>query len=860
VRVRFAPSPTGSLHVGGARTALYNWILARSSGGRFVLRIEDTDEARSTAESERSLQEDLRWLGLDWDEGPDVGGPFVPYRQSERIEHYRDAARRLVDVGAAYESWAKDEEIDAARAQAERENRPYRFDRARHEISRDEAAERSARGERPALRLAVPHGDIHLDDLVRGEVRFPDGMFSDFVLLRSSGMPTYNFACAVDDGAMEITHVVRGEEHLSNTGKQVLVHQALGRELPRFAHLPLILDHDRSKLSKRSGGATVGELRARGFLPEGVLNMLALQGWHPPGEEERLTRDDLLRLFDLGRVRKAGGIYDLEKMASLNAHWLHAMAKDDPARLAARLAPFLAERGGPGLAARAGDAVRLFADGAHLLADLADEAWGVEREPDPPASLDADDSARTRARSVLASAARRLGEGARASGDAFKPFAAEIGRETGTKGRELYGPIRQALIGREHGPDMGRIVEWLGESRTRSRLERALRNDEERAQETRTAGRGGSMRRVAVVMGGESQERDVSRVTGTAVARALASRGYEVTLLDTERGRIALAETQTPKIGHAPPASAGTDPTTPAPSAALETTGPKAVERLAGSLADVDVVFLALHGGWGEDGTIQGLFEMAGIPYTGSGVLGSAVAMDKDRAKRLVQGAGVPTPAWRLLDVRDDTPLEARLLEEARTQAGGGDVIVKPNAEGSTVGLTFVGAGGDLRPAVREAARFGSAVLVEKFVPGRELTVSVLGTEVLPIVEIIPTGGIYTYQAKYTKGQSRYEVPAKLSSSLTQAVQRSAYDSFAVLGLEGFARIDYRLAPDESFWFLEANTIPGMTPLSLVPMAAKAAGISFEELVERIVELGAARTLRRARTHAAHAASAGVAE
>ncbi len=857
MRVRFAPSPTGSLHVGGARTALYNWILARSSGGRFVLRIEDTDEARSTTESERSLLEDLRWLGLDWDEGPDVGGPFAPYRQSERIDHYREAARRLVDAGVAYESWAKDDEIDAARALAERENRPYRFERARHEISREEAAERSARGERPALRLAVPHGDIHLDDLVRGDVRFPDGMFSDFVLLRSSGIPTYNFACAVDDGTMEITHVVRGEEHLSNTGKQVLVHKALGRELPRFAHLPLILDHDRSKLSKRSGGATVGELRERGFLPEGVVNMLALQGWHPPGEEERLTREDLLRLFDLGRVRKAGGIYDLEKMASLNAHWLHAMAKDDPARLAARLAPLLAERGGPELTARAGDAVRLFADGARLLSDLADEAWGVEREPDRPVSLAADDDGRERARSVLASAARRLGEGARAAGEAFKPFAAEIGRETGTKGRELYGPIRRALIGREHGPDMGRIVEWLGESRARSRLERALRNDEERV-ETKTGGKGGSMRRVAVVMGGESQERDVSRVTGTAVARALASRGYEVTLLDTERGRLELAAIETPRIGQAPPV--GADPGTPVPSTALEPTGPKVVERLARSLADVDVVFLALHGGWGEDGTIQGLFEMAGIPYTGSGVLGSAVAMDKDRAKRLVQGAGVPTPAWRLIDVRDDASLETRRLDEARAQAGGGDVIVKPNAEGSTVGLTFVGAGGDLRPAVREAARFGSTVLVEKFVPGRELTVSVLGTEVLPIVEIIPTGGIYTYQAKYTKGQSRYEVPAKLSPSLTQAIQRSAYDSFAVLGLEGFARIDYRLAPDESFWFLEANTIPGMTPLSLVPMSAKAAGISFEELVERIVELGAARTLRRARTRPAHAAAAGVAE
>jgi D-alanine-D-alanine ligase len=354
------------------------------------------------------------------------------------------------------------------------------------------------------------------------------------------------------------------------------------------------------------------------------------------------------------------------------------------------------------------------------------------------------------------------------------------------------------------------------------------------------------MRRIAVVMGGESPERDVSRVSGTAVARALHERGHDVTLLDTEQGRLALAQAPAPKIGAAPPAGSEVVPA-----------GANAVQRLAGSLTDVDVVFLALHGGWGEDGTIQGLFELAGIPYTGSGVLGSALAMDKDRAKRVVRDAGEPTPDWGILEARDSEPSNEDLTR-ARAEAGGRQVIVKPNAEGSTVGLTLVGEGDELRPAVRLASQFGSRVMIEKYIPGRELTVSILGDEVLPIVEIIPASGIYTYQAKYTKGQSRYEVPAKLPPALTSAVQKSALRTFKVLGLEGFARLDYRLAPDESFWFLEANTIPGMTPLSLLPMAANAAGISFEELVERIVDLGAKRVLRRARR--SDAAPAGVAD
>ncbi|GJM44709.1 MAG: D-alanine--D-alanine ligase A [Gemmatimonadota bacterium] len=353
------------------------------------------------------------------------------------------------------------------------------------------------------------------------------------------------------------------------------------------------------------------------------------------------------------------------------------------------------------------------------------------------------------------------------------------------------------------------------------------------------------MRRIGVLMGGESQERDVSRVTGTAVAKALAERGFDVMLLDTAEGLrpieapIRDAAEGSPAIGAAPPARA----VRPA-----DSTGVQSVQAFAASLVDVDAVFIALHGGWGEDGTIQALFEMLDVPYTGSGVLGSALAMDKDRAKRVMRASGIPTPDWEVVQVRSHgtvDPAEVRRVRESLP----GVVIVKPNAEGSTVGLRQVGPGEDLREAIEFAAGFGDRVLVEEFIPGRELTVAVLGEEALPVVEIIPEGGLYSYEAKYTQGRSRYEVPAQLPAALTEELARLSIGVFHALGLEGFARVDYRLNDAGQPFCLEANTIPGMTPLSLVPMAAKANGLSFGELVERIVELGVARGTKRSRSN-----------
>ena len=282
MRLRFAPSPTGQLHVGNARTALFNWLLAHGKDGTFILRIEDTDAERSTRESEVSILEDLRWLGLDWDEGPDVNGPHGPYRQSERLHLYASYANELIAGGHAYYCFCSPQQLDADRRELLAAGRPPKYKGTCRGLSREQAQSRTDEGERPVIRFRVPEGlDVTFDDLVRGDVTFNSEVIGDPGLVRSDGRPGYNFAVVVDDALMEITHVIRGEDHISNTPRQLLMYQALGFTPPQFAHLSLVMGPDHTPLSKRHGATSVMEFRERGYLPEALVNYLALIGWSP---------------------------------------------------------------------------------------------------------------------------------------------------------------------------------------------------------------------------------------------------------------------------------------------------------------------------------------------------------------------------------------------------------------------------------------------------------------------------------------------------------------------------------------------------------------------------------------------------
>jgi glutamyl-tRNA synthetase len=344
IRVRYAPSPTGRLHVGGVRTALFNWLFARKNGGTFVLRIEDTDLERSTEESVEQLKGSLRWIGLDWDEGPEAGGPYPPYRQTERFDLYREAARKLLDSGAAYYDFATPEELAEFREQARAEGRqPIYTSGEYREMDPEEASERIEAGESHTVRFKTPReGQTVVEDMIRGPVTFENAHLEDFVLMKSSDTPTYNFAAAYDDAEMEISHVIRGDDHLSNTPRQILIHQALGNELPAFAHVPQVLGPDRKKLSKRHGAASVEDFAEKGYLPEALFNYLALLGAGYAADEEIFSPEELAERFRIDRVSGNPAVLDEKKLRAVNSVYIR---RKSPVELADLAAPMLVEAG-----------------------------------------------------------------------------------------------------------------------------------------------------------------------------------------------------------------------------------------------------------------------------------------------------------------------------------------------------------------------------------------------------------------------------------------------------------------------------------------------------------------------------------
>lgn len=332
VRVRFAPSPTGKLHIGGARTAIYNWAFARANGGTFILRIDDTDPTRSTDENTQIILRAMRWLGLDWDEGPEVGGDFGPYAQTERLDKYKEAAQKLWDAGRAYPCFCTTEQLAADRAAAQARKDPFQgYQRRCRDLSREEAQARIDAGEPYVLRIKVPadRGDVVIHDAVHGDVVFDAKELDDFVIFRSDGTPTYNFATVVDDAMMGITHVIRGDDHLSNTPRQVMVYEALEAPVPTFAHISMILGADGKKLSKRHGATSVEEYRDAGYLSDAFVNYLALLGWSLDGETTVIPRDVLASQFSLERISKNPATFDPKKLDWMNAEYINVMSDAD---------------------------------------------------------------------------------------------------------------------------------------------------------------------------------------------------------------------------------------------------------------------------------------------------------------------------------------------------------------------------------------------------------------------------------------------------------------------------------------------------------------------------------------------------
>jgi nondiscriminating glutamyl-tRNA synthetase len=459
VRLRFAPSPTGQLHVGNARTALFNWLLARGSGGTFILRIEDTDVERSTRESERAILEDLRWLGLAWDEGVEAGGDCGPYRQSERLHIYRAHAVELLSSGRAYRCFCTPEQLEADRQAALAAGRPPKYTGRCRDLAPQEVRRRVERGEPAVVRLRVPSGrEIVFRDLVRGDVRFSTDVIGDPVLIRSDGTPAYNYAVVVDDAMMGITHVIRGEDHVSNTPRQLLLYEAFGWPPPRFAHVSLVMGPDHTPLSKRHGATSVAEFRARGYLPEAMANYLALLGWSPGEGDEILPLEELAKRFRIEDVGRSASVFDEEKLAWVNRQYLK---RAEPDRLARLIVPYLQ---------RAGWLGEPTAQDLEFLARVVPAvAASVDRLDQVPARLrflfeysaaralarpDIRSEAES-ARDVLAALADELASSPPLlDREAFRALAARVRQRTGQKGKALLHPIRVALTGESEGLEL----------------------------------------------------------------------------------------------------------------------------------------------------------------------------------------------------------------------------------------------------------------------------------------------------------------------------------------------------------------------------------------------------------------------
>ena len=480
LRVRFAPSPTGYLHIGGARTALFNYFFAKHSGGRFVLRIEDTDVERTIEDSADRMMESLKWLGLEWDEGPVVGGPAGPYQQSQRQELYQKYAQTLMDKGLAYKCYCTPEELEAEREQARLAKKAPRYSGRCKNLTQDQIRKFEEEGRRWAIRFRTPdEGYTVVDDLIRGEVSFANEEIADFIIMKSDGLPTYNFACVIDDWLMGITHVLRADEHISNTPRQMMLYRALMAPMPKFAHVPMILAPDRSKLSKRHGAQTVEEFRDKGYLPEAIVNYLALLGWTPPdATQELMSLEEMVELFDLSRVSSTAAVYDVKKLSWMNGQYIKQL---DPEELMERLIPFIESAGlstREHLAERKDwfrEAVITMQERARTLEEMAENMAFYFR---PPESYDEKGVkkhfAQPEVAGLLEKCVEVLSRMPEWTLEACDRAYTDLAQREGISRGKLIHPTRLALSGITFGPGLFDIMYVLGKDETISRLNTAI--------------------------------------------------------------------------------------------------------------------------------------------------------------------------------------------------------------------------------------------------------------------------------------------------------------------------------------------------------------------------------------------------
>ncbi|KAG2648120.1 glutamate--tRNA ligase, chloroplastic/mitochondrial-like [Panicum virgatum] len=465
VRVRFAPSPTGNLHVGGARTALFNYLFARSNGGRFVLRVEDTDLERSTRRSEEAVLADLAWLGLQWDEGPDVGGEFGPYRQSERNSLYKEYAEKLLDSGAVYRCFCSNEELEQMKEFAKQRQLPPVYMGKWATASDVEVEQELEKGTPYTYRFRVPkEGSLKINDLIRGEVSWNLDTLGDFVIMRSNGQPVYNFCVTVDDATMQISHVIRAEEHLPNTLRQALIYKALGFPMPSFAHVSLILAPDKSKLSKRHGATSVGQYKEMGYLPQAMVNYLALLGWGDGTENEFFTIDDLVEKFTINRVNKSGAVFDAMKLKWMNGQHLRSFPTDE------LIKAFEDRWKDTGILQEsesgfAKEAAELLKDGIDLITE-ADAALTNLLSYPLHATLSSDEAkpvvqdkiSEVALGLISAYDSGELTQALAEGRDGWQKWVKGFGKALKRKGKGLFMPLRVLLTGKLHGPDMGASI------------------------------------------------------------------------------------------------------------------------------------------------------------------------------------------------------------------------------------------------------------------------------------------------------------------------------------------------------------------------------------------------------------------